>query len=100
MRGIRSLIDSPPCEFGCVADEGTGGEVANALVCKTSIHGFNSHPVLQIIMAVTLTQRLVPFRFDSRLFCSLRLEVTRLEVAWGDQPCLWKENFPGRIEGH
>jgi hypothetical protein len=25
---------------------GTGGEVANALVCKTSIHGFNSHPVL------------------------------------------------------
>ncbi len=24
----------------------TGGEVANALVCKTSIHGFNSHPVL------------------------------------------------------
>jgi hypothetical protein len=29
------------------ADKGTGGEVANALVCKTSIHGFNSHPVLQ-----------------------------------------------------
>ena len=28
-------------------DKGTGGEVANALVCKTSIHGFNSHPVLQ-----------------------------------------------------
>src|ERR1700679_2520396 len=28
---------------------GTGGEVANALVCKTSIHGFNSHPVLQRI---------------------------------------------------
>jgi hypothetical protein len=26
----------------------TGGEVANALVCKTSIHGFNSHPVLHI----------------------------------------------------
>jgi hypothetical protein len=25
----------------------TGGEVANALVCKTSIHGFDSHPVLQ-----------------------------------------------------
>jgi hypothetical protein len=25
----------------------TGGEVANALVCKTSIHGFKSHPVLQ-----------------------------------------------------
>ena len=26
----------------------TGGEVANALVCKTSIRGFNSRPVLQI----------------------------------------------------
>lgn len=30
-----------------VTDTSTGGEVANALVCKTSIHGFNSHPVLQ-----------------------------------------------------
>ena len=27
----------------------TGGEVANALVCKTSIRGFNSRPVLQKI---------------------------------------------------
>jgi hypothetical protein len=27
----------------------TGGEVANALVCKTSIRGFNSRPVLQIL---------------------------------------------------
>jgi hypothetical protein len=27
----------------------TGGEVANALVCKTSIRGFNSLPVLQKI---------------------------------------------------
>ncbi len=26
----------------------TGGEVANALVCKTSIRGFNSRPVLQL----------------------------------------------------
>ena len=26
----------------------TGGEVANALVCKTSIRGFNSRPVLHI----------------------------------------------------
>ncbi len=25
---------------------GTDGEVANALVCKTSIHGFKSHSVL------------------------------------------------------
>jgi hypothetical protein len=28
----------------------TGGEVANALVCKTSIRGFNSRPVLQIFI--------------------------------------------------
>jgi hypothetical protein len=34
----RSNIDST---------KGTGGEVANALVCKTSIRGFNSRPVLQ-----------------------------------------------------
>jgi hypothetical protein len=27
----------------------TGGEVANALVCKTSIRGFNSRPVLHKI---------------------------------------------------
>ena len=26
--------------------KGTDGEVANALVCKTSIHGFKSHSVL------------------------------------------------------
>ena len=30
-----------------VSDKGTDGEVANALVCKTSIHGFKSHSVLQ-----------------------------------------------------
>jgi hypothetical protein len=29
------------------ADESTGGEVANALVCKTSIRRFNPGPVLQ-----------------------------------------------------
>jgi hypothetical protein len=29
-------------------EKSTGGEVANALVCKTSIHGFKSHPVLQL----------------------------------------------------
>ena len=28
----------------------TGGEVANALVCKTSIRGFNSRPVLHNFM--------------------------------------------------
>jgi hypothetical protein len=31
----------------------TGGEVANALVCKTSIRGFNSRPVLQKDVAIT-----------------------------------------------
>ena len=30
----------------------TGGEAANALVCKTSIRGFNSRPVLQNFFAV------------------------------------------------
>ncbi len=45
---------SPPAErsprrFGRVAMMSTGGEVANALVCKTSIHGFKSHPVLHRI---------------------------------------------------
>ena len=30
----------------------TGGEVANALVCKTSIHGFNSHSVLQQLIPI------------------------------------------------
>jgi hypothetical protein len=28
------------------AEASTGGEGANALVCKTSIRGFNSRPVL------------------------------------------------------
>ncbi len=31
----------------------TGGEVANALVCKTSIHGFKSHPVLHTHQPIT-----------------------------------------------
>ncbi len=31
----------------------TGGEVANALVCKTSIRGFNSRPVLQDSSAIS-----------------------------------------------
>ncbi len=31
----------------------TGGEVANALVCKTSIRGFNSRPVLHTAMILT-----------------------------------------------
>jgi hypothetical protein len=43
------LWNNPPrCDW-TAADKSTGGEVANALVCKTSIHGFNSHPVLHKI---------------------------------------------------
>lgn len=37
----------PSNSQGKFVTRSTGGEVANALVCKTSIHGFNSHPVLQ-----------------------------------------------------
>jgi hypothetical protein len=33
----------------------TGGEVANALVCKISIRGFNSRPVLQNLYKLLLT---------------------------------------------
>jgi hypothetical protein len=33
-------------ELQAVRRMSTGGEVANALVCKTSIHGFKSHSVL------------------------------------------------------
>jgi hypothetical protein len=29
----------------------TGGEVANALVCKTSIRGFDPHPVLHKLLS-------------------------------------------------
>jgi hypothetical protein len=35
---------------------GTDGEVANALVCKTSIHGFKSHSVLQPHFKLVLTE--------------------------------------------
>jgi hypothetical protein len=45
----RSLLGDGPHN-----DEmSTGGEVANALVCKTSIRGFNSLPVLQRINGVS-----------------------------------------------
>ena len=58
--GQASLFRGPPLRgLGREADKGTGGEVANALVCKTSIHGFNSHPVLQQnkwLIAIFLSQ--------------------------------------------
>jgi hypothetical protein len=38
-----------------VGTTGTDGEVANALVCKTSIHGFKSHSVLQNFCFVSQT---------------------------------------------
>ena len=44
----------------CPRDEmSTGGEVANALVCKTSIRRFNSGPVLQklrLVLAAVLSR--------------------------------------------
>jgi K+-sensing histidine kinase KdpD len=48
-----------------VADEGTGGEVANALVCKTSIHGFKSHPVLQKSISYAEIRKLLQPIIDS-----------------------------------
>jgi hypothetical protein len=44
-----------------VTDKGTGGEVANALVCKTSIHGFKSHPVLQKINTQAKIEKLLHY---------------------------------------
>ena len=42
------------CKLCPQSDEmSTGGEVANALVCKTSIRGFNSLPVLHKIRVQT-----------------------------------------------
>lgn len=38
-----------PLHSPCAAGKSTDGEVANALVCKTSIRGFNSLSVLQQI---------------------------------------------------
>jgi hypothetical protein len=41
----------------------TDGEVANALVCKTSIHGFKSHSVLQhsdVVLKKEMCKRCVP----------------------------------------
>jgi hypothetical protein len=55
-RGQTSHFVARHVAFGCVADKGTGGEVANALVCKTSIHGFKSHPVLQYFKKIEPTQ--------------------------------------------
>jgi hypothetical protein len=43
----------------------TGGEVANALVCKTSIRGFNSRPVLQIFGGVRGPGTGVPGSFSA-----------------------------------
>jgi hypothetical protein len=40
-------------ERGGILVSGTGGEVANALVCKTSTRGFNSRPVLQNTEPIT-----------------------------------------------
>ncbi len=54
---------------------GTGGEVANALVCKTSIHGFNSHPVLQIFLLRILSFSLLSLRNQCKFFISTEARV-------------------------
>lgn len=51
----------------------TGGEVANALVCKTSIRGFNSRPVLQYIQLYSIVLRCFP----PVLFNSMKVESLR-----------------------
>jgi hypothetical protein len=42
-------------------DLSTGGEVANALVCKTSIRRFNSGPVLHLIKVLLSHHQLMSF---------------------------------------
>ncbi len=42
-----STSQAPSVGLHKPATMSTDGEVANALVCKTSIHGFKSHSVLQ-----------------------------------------------------
>ena len=51
-------------------NQSTGGEVANALVCKTSIRGFNSRPVLQRISSASISRKssqTSTYLFTSRL---------------------------------
>jgi hypothetical protein len=45
---------------------GTDGEVANALVCKTSIHGFKSHSVLH---TSTIYGDVIDFDSNNRWRC-------------------------------
>jgi hypothetical protein len=47
MRKSRPAKESMASLHDGLATMSTDGEVANALVCKTSIHGFKSHSVLQ-----------------------------------------------------
>ena len=48
LQSAAKQYDRKNLHIRCAGDTGsTDGEVANALVCKTSIHGFKSHSVLQ-----------------------------------------------------
>ena len=49
----------------------TGGEVANALVCKTSMRGFDPRPVLQRFEAKGRSRMGRPFTLDGVLAKSL-----------------------------
>jgi hypothetical protein len=61
----------------------TGGEVANALVCKTSIHGFDPHPVLHRFKKLRKNpkarQRLPPDAPESMSIAENHID---LGVAW------------------
>ena len=50
-----SLLPTPyslfPIAYSLFPALSTGGEVANAQVCKTCIRGFNPRPVLQVSVA-------------------------------------------------
>ena len=57
---------------GVCGGKGTDGEVANALVCKTSIHGFKSHSVLQQNKGVAAASKIQTrtLRIDTFVSCA------------------------------
>jgi hypothetical protein len=75
----------------------TGGEVANALVCKTSIRGFDPHPVLQNPLfqyAISLPQILTShaLRF-SHTPCDYRIVTESFRSplqSYKGNPCPWR----------
>ena len=64
----------------------TGGEVANALVCKTSIRRFNSGPVLQQfeMLGKTTELRAPDSRQASTAWCATSTLAARAFMPMGD----------------